>query len=431
MKSIFKVPFLNREKLGFFLLLLVVVTIPFQLKFGNMALIAFTVNNVILFKKKNFTWSKLIFIVFPVCFFVITIISSLFSKAQDVGLKHTDLVLLLIIISFSMVNQSIKRENIGKILDFFYYATVISTLILLLNAIIKLVTHFDAKEIVFHDFTALYDQHPVYFAMYLSFALFYDIYKNHSKIVPKRKFRWMLNGILIVGILLCASKAIIFIDFILISLYYFIVAETLKKRFISVFILVASFILILNIPFLNHRFTDGLRFGDNIVSFEPTNDFLKKKHFTYDEKKDISDLELRYVFGKLAFYHISQDQKIMFGYGQGDVQNYLDYYFFSYNLGPNWYEDFNVHNQYLHVLITYGIFVLVFFVSYLLFSIYLALINRNFVHLFFLILCCFVFFFEVVLVRNKGIIFFYFFNTLFLLTYTNFENSNHRHKRNS
>lgn len=430
MKSIFKFPLLNREKLGFFLLLLVAVTIPFQLKFGNMALIAFTAYNVIFFKKSNFSKSKFLFIIFPICFFLITIISSLFSKNQNLGLKHTDLEVLLIIISFSLVNQSIKREKIGKILDFFYYSTVVSTLILLLNAVIKLMQDF-AREVVFHDFTALYDQHPVYFAMYLSFALFYDIQRNHSKSVPKRKYRWLLNSVLIVGILLCASKAIIFIDFVLISIYYIIVADTLKKRLISVFFLIPAFILILNIPFLNHRFTDGLRFGDNIVTFQPTNDFLTKKHFTYNEKKDISDLELRYVFGKLALYHIAEDQKILFGYGQGDVQTYLDYYYFSYNLGPNWYEDFNVHNQYLHILITYGIFVLLFFLSYLLFSIYLAVVNRNFVHLFFLILCCFVFFFEVVLVRNKGIIFFYFFNTLFLLTYTNFENSNHRHTRNS
>lgn len=428
MKPKLKLPIFEKEKLGFFLLLLVVVTIPFQINFGNIALIAVTAYNVVCFKKENFSRQKFLAIIFPIFFFIITIISAWFSKAKYEGLKHTDLEALLIVVSFVLVNQKVKREDISKILYFFYWSAVVSTILLFLNAIVKLIQNFNLQKIIFHDFTALYDQHPVYYAMFLSFALFYDILNNHANTVSKRKFGWITNGILIMGILFCASKAVLFIDFLMISLYFLLMVKTLKKRLICASVLILTLILLLNVPFLKHRFEDGLRFGDNIVMFQPTNDFTIKKHFTYSEKKDISDLELRYVFGKLALYHMAHDHKFLFGYGQGDVQNYLDYYYYSYNLGPNWYENFNVHNQYLHILITYGIFVLAFFLSYLLFSFYLAIINRNYVHLFFLGLCCFVFFFEVVLVRNKGIVFFYFFNSLFLLTYTNFESSNFRHK---
>ena len=130
-------------------------------------------------------------------------------------------------------------------------------------------------------------------------------------------------------------------------------------------------------------------------------------------------------------YHTIKDNKSIFGYGQGDTQNYIDYYLYSYNLGPNWYDGFNVHNQYLHLFITYGVFVLFLFLIYLFYSFKSAIKHSNYLFVVFLIISSFVFIFEVTLVRNKGLVFFYFFNTLFLANFINFENSNIRDKGNS
>ena len=130
-------------------------------------------------------------------------------------------------------------------------------------------------------------------------------------------------------------------------------------------------------------------------------------------------------------YHAVKDEKLLFGYGQGDTRHYLNYYFFTYNLGPNWYENYNVHNQFIHLFVMYGFFVLLFFIAYLIYSFRSAILKKDALQFYFLLLTCFVFIFEVVLVRNKGIIFFYFFNTLFLFNTNNLENSNTRDKRHT
>lgn len=264
--------------------------------------------------------------------------------------------------------------------------------------------------------------------MYLSLALFFSI--SSSKIIKEReniKIKWIyiFNLFLIIGLVLSASKAVLVIDLIAFSFFY-LKTKDLKTKFGYVFSFLLLLILVFNVSFVKKRFSEGMVFREEIASFKPTNNYVKKKIFTSDEKRNISDLELRYVFGSIAFYHVIQDQKLLFGYGQGDVRDYLNYYYYSYNLGPNWYENRNVHNQYLHILIVYGLFVLIFFLGYIIYSFRKAIKYKNKLHLFFLVLTCFVFIFEVVLVRNKGIIFFYFFNSLFLFNYKTIESSNIR-----
>jgi O-antigen ligase len=116
----------------------------------------------------------------------------------------------------------------------------------------------------------------------------------------------------------------------------------------------------------------------------------------------------------------------LFGYGKGDSRNYLNYYLFSYNLGPNWYENFNLHNQYLDVMFNLGIIALVIFLMYLLYSIQLAFKSKNKNYLFFILLISFVFLFDAPLTINNGVVYFYLFNAIFIFKELTIENSNIR-----
>ncbi|WP_347923208.1 O-antigen ligase family protein [Pontimicrobium sp. SW4] len=328
-----------------------------------------------------------------------------------------------------MINSNINKFTINKILKYFYLSSVLSTAILIGYAIIKIIKASELSTIIFHGFTGLYDQHPVYFSMYLSLSLFISASFDRdarSKKIFTPKFIYLFNSILLVGLILCASKAVLAFNFIAFSVFYLLKIRKTKTRIKYIITFVVTGFLIFNIPFIKDRFVEGISFSKEIALFKPTNDYIKKKVFTYDEKEAISDLELRYICGSIGLYHLIKDNKVYFGYGQGDTKNYLNYYYFSYNLGPNWFENRNVHNQYLHFLIMYGIFVLTFFLAYLFYSFRKAINNKNRLHLFFLLLTSFVFIFEVVLVRNKGIIFFYFFNSLFLFNYDTIEDSNIR-----
>jgi hypothetical protein len=289
--------------------------------------------------------------------------------------------------------------------------------VLLINAFIKLIISASIDDIIFHGFTSLYDQHPVYYSLYLSFCLFYGIQRGKQITRNNRIIYFTSISVLILGLLMSISKAVLFIDLILLIGYLIYQTKTLVK--LTGYMLFISIVTlsVFQITFVKDRFLNGLTFSAEIADFKPTNNFHLKKRFSYDEKTKISDLELRYILFKIASYHQVSDGKLLFGYGLGDVQDNMDYYYFSYNLGPNWYEGFNVHNQYLYILLTYGIFVLAFFIWYLIYSFKIALNNNDLLHLFFLLVICFVFIFEVPLIRNKGIVFFYFFNTMFLLKY--------------
>ena len=190
-------------------------------------------------------------------------------------------------------------------------------------------------------------------------------------------------------------------------------------------------IVFINVPFLKKRFTEGLEFKKEIIDFHPTNDFSLKKRFSYDEKSDISDLELRYILAKIGLYHQIEDKKLIFGYGKGDSKDYLNYYLFSYNLGPNWFEDFNLHNQYLDILFNLGALALIIFLIYLYYSIRIAFKRKDYNHIFFILFFSFVFLFDAPLTINKGIVFFYVFNAIFIFKELAFESNNFRYQRNS
>ena len=412
----------------FVLLCLFVFAIPFKVNYGNITLIIATLYAAFFISKQAVLKKRPLLFYFPLFFFLVSILSSLISKNTFLGLERTDLEFLPVMFLIILVGNELDVERIKRLLFVFFVSTSFFTLILILVSVYN--TFFGINSGTFHNFTLLYDQHPVYFSLYISISLCYLLI-HFNEIIFKGHiiFKVITGLILFYGLILSASKAVIFFDLIMLFFYMILNLKKAKERLIGLLILAFIGVLVLTNSVVKDRFLNGLTLSSEVLAFEPTDDFAKKKLFSYDEKKNISDLELRYLFAKIAVYHAYKDNKLLFGYGQGDTQNYLDYYFYSYNLGPNWYEDYNVHNQYIHILITYGIFVLIVFLLYMTFSLYIAVINNNLLYLFFILICSFVFVFEVLLVRNKGIIFFYFFNTLFLTHYINFENSNTRNKR--
>jgi hypothetical protein len=412
----------KRDNINTYLLCLISATLPFFINIGNAAIILAISFNVIFFQKTSFKKMRSFKFWFPIILFLITVVSGFSSKNSYEGLKHLDLTLLIFLITIIVVNSNITKDVVKKVINALLLGSLVSTLILLGNALIKLFEGKDLNDITFHNFTLLYDQHPVYYSMFLSLSLFFIITRHieAKHFLKHRSLFYASIVVLLIGLVFCASKAVLALNLVTFIGFYLFKTENKRKRII--YLLVFT-ILIYNVPFIKERFNDGMRFNENIASFQPTNDFSKKKLFSYEEKRDISDLELRLLFAKIGTYHLVQDSKVLFGYGQGDTKDYLNYYYYSYNLGPNWYEDFNVHNQYLHILIMYGLLGLLFFIAYLVYSYKEALLNKDSLHLYFLLLTCFVFIFEVVLVRNKGIIFFYFFNSLFLFNTKYFESS--------
>lgn len=407
----------------------IAATLMFKLNLSNLLIIVATVYNVFFFSKTNIHKVKSFVFIFPLVFFIITVLSGFLSKNGDEGLRSVDLYLMPILICLTLINSDINRKTFLKVFNTFFLGSVLSATILLINVLVKIIKQKETQEIIFHDFTMLYDQHPVYYAVLLSVAIFYICFTKECRL--HKSIKWIGITILIISLILCASKIVLFVNVVA---YFILFSVNIKNRnqkivYLSGFLFLA--IMIYNIPFIKDRFVDGLRFHETTLKFEPTNNFKKKKLFDYTEKSIISDLELRYILWNIGVYHLVEDGKLLRGYGQGDVQDYLDYYYYSYNLAPNWNEGRNIHNQYLHILITHGLIIFLLFIAYILYSFFIAIKNKDMLFLFFITLIAIVFIFEVVLVRNMGINLFYFLNTLFLIKNIYFENSHFRNQGNT
>lgn len=404
--------------------------IPFPVNAGNAAIILgcayalylFLMNKVILKKQKFLSFG----FIFPIAFFLVVVISALLSKDVGAGLKQVDKNLLLILIAFALIIiHPLDKKALNKVLFVFSVSSVISALVLFLVGAIRIMNGAGIDMMFFHEFGAFFDLHPVYIAVNLCVSLFFLSSEYLSKALrnPRKHLTlFFAMTIALLGIFLCASKVVIFV---FISLYVFQLFQLSKNLGYRIVLLLVVCMLLLGLyysPILSKRFAEGLHF--NITHFEPTNDIASAKVFSNEEKASISDLEIRYLMLKIGVFHTWQDGKILFGYGVGDVQHYFDYYYMLYGLAPGWFEGYNLHNQYLQYLVTYGLFVLLFFCSYLVYSFYFAIRSKNLVHIYFLILMAVVFLFECVLSRNKGIVIFIFINTLFLFNYGKHENRN-------
>ena len=76
-------------------------------------------------------------------------------------------------------------------------------------------------------------------------------------------------------------------------------------------------------------------------------------------------------------------------------------------------SEYNTHNQYFDITLSLGILGILIFVLMLAYPMYLSIIQRNHVYLFFLIFISLCFFSENLLSRQYGVIFFAFFHSLF------------------
>ncbi|WP_159022160.1 O-antigen ligase [Formosa sp. L2A11] len=412
------------------LVCLVAATIPFMVNLGNISVILSAVYSLYLIITKKTTLGQFnnFAFYFPLIYFFIIVISALTSKDVGYGLKVVNKNLLFILIPFVLFTFRNANYSIKRVLSVFALSTSLATLVLIIYGGFNILCGKGFNTLFFHEFTMLYDQHPVYFALYIALSIFiitYYAFTLHSNAVFKNKIIVVgLILLLLCGLVLTASKAVIFI-FILLYIVLIFMLVPKKKYKLSFLGLILLFIpLLSSIPVIKERFQEGVHF--DIKDFKPTNNLAEAYLFNYEDKTSISDLELRYIFLKIGLFHTTQDHKLLFGYGVGDVQNYLDYYYMYYGLAPNWYEGYNVHNQYLQMLISLGMLTFLLFIYYLFFSFRIAVKPMNKLYLLFLIMITFALLFESYFERNKGIVFFVFMNTLFLIDLLKYENRNIR-----
>lgn len=392
---------------------LIASTIPLKINFGNSAIIVSLIYVIYsALKQRNLdNFKKPLYFVLPIILFFISVVSAFTSNDIITGVKKLDNLQLLVYIPLIFFIIDKKKINLKKVLSSFSISVCLITSIFLINNIVKISLGHSIDTLFFFDFVSLFEYSPIHYALISLLALIFLCINHTSKtFIYGETGTFLMTLILFTGIIFCASKTISLI--LILFLIFFAIIRT-KQAIINFFFFTFLFIaLFFQTNYIKNRVSSGLEY--DLSGFKPNENILKAKQFSYTEKQNISDLEIRLIFIKIGLYHFINDNKILFGYGLGDVQHNLDYYYMTYNLAPNWFEGYNLHNQYLDYFITYGSLGLFFFLLYILHSLYLSIKHKNQTHTIFLIVMMIAFLTEVYMVRNKGIVIFIFFNTLFL-----------------
>jgi O-antigen ligase len=244
----------------------------------------------------------------------------------------------------------------------------------------------------FSSFFAI-NQHPSYLSMYVLISIFISFESYLDKSIRLiRRILWLINGIFLsTSIYFLSSRFGLLTLIILIPLY--LGFNSYKNiKFIKWF----GIALVLGILILVIRTNERVKI--NMIQISE-NSFVQKD-------------------GRLSIWNAALQpirHNLFFGVGIGDVKTEL---MNEYRLrGDKDLIDnhYNVHNQYLEILLEGGIIGIILFLMIMLLMFYIAILKRNILYILFAIIMSVFFLFETVINRLQGVSFFSLFS--FLLIY--------------
>lgn len=256
-----------------------------------------------------------------------------------------------------------------------------------------------SREFFNHQFSAPIGIHAGYLSLYVSLAIFYLLPHLMHTPTPVRKI--MLGAalaILLTGLFFLASRNII-IGSVLILFFifpFFFIRKKLLFYAVSALFILTAFLAVMNISYLQTRFSSDL-----------LNDMKLNNGTSYN----FNGVEPRIERWKCAVELIQASPVV--GYGTGDEIPMLKTKYIGKGYYISYLENFNAHNQYLSYAVKNGISGLLIFLAVFVWYLVLAIRNRSYIYLCFLLLLLIGFLTENILDANKGIFFFAFFNTIF------------------
>lgn len=238
------------------------------------------------------------------------------------------------------------------------------------------------------------NQHPSYLAMYVILSGFISFESWFDNSISKwKRFAWLLNGIiLVISLYFLSSRSGLLTIFILVPVY---LIKTFYKK--HKLITVISIFLLLVFSFFIVRTNERVKIGLSEIANET---FLSR--------------DGRISIWSSAFQSIRHN--LIFGVGIGDVKTELMKEYIRQGDQNLIQSHYNVHNQYLEILMENGIIGLTLFLSILGVMLYIAFSKRNTLYYLFTIMILIFFLFETVMERLQGVSFFALFS--FLLLYS-------------
>ncbi len=373
--------FFSSLNLQIFLFSLVAFTIPLKYNYNSISIILLAVFNLGYFcynrenVKLHFKEGKPLIV-----FYCIVLLAMLYTQNLNEGFRYLQKLLPFLIFPFVFSVTEFNEKHKSKFLWAFCISCLIISVFLFVT---NLFAYYDENNNIdvwyYSGFTKRMDIHPAYYILFLIFNVFFLFEELLKTISKKKKFLYSFFILIFSVQILFLQSRVGIISFLIVSFVYFFIAHKTNKKLTLI-------VLISAIVFLT-------------VAYQL--DFLKR---FMEVPESINERILIWN----GWWNSYKENPIL-GYGTGDAQDALDYG--NYLLGNDFfiYYKYNTHNQYLDILLRYGLIGFIAF-AFVFYKFIMNMIKSSSkLMLVFVVLICFFFLTENILQRQRGIVFFSFF----------------------
>lgn len=402
--------------LGVYLsLIFIAVTFPLPYKISNLGIVALV---VFWFAKKvvnkeglsfNFSskYDRLVLIAFW-ALFLWEAISLSYAENVAYGLKNIEGKLSLVLLPLVLYDLKLEVSKLISLLKYYIYSLAICTIVLLGQSI----THYlqEGSLLTYHDFTRSLDFHAVFYSYYIFLSILISAFLYLKKMLSKQEKLLMTIALVLsfVGLIISASKNVLVVTtlFLIVGMIIRAVKSKIgwKEITIALAFIVVGGIGISQVTVIKNRIAE-------ITQLNGMENYAKIKRGEKLVAEDIpkfNGTSLRITFWDVGINKLIEKDRFLIGLTPGDRRTVLNEEFFKNGLNP-WYENYNIHNQFVQTLVELGLIGLVLYLLIHIGCIIIAIREDNFLLLTFIIGLIIFQMTESIIERNKGIVFVIFF----------------------
>lgn len=403
-----------------FSILFISITFPLPYKISNLGivtlLIFWVIQKIITKNRPSFkfesTHEKWIFFSF-LGFFVWQIASLLYTTDITNGIKNIESKLSLLIFPIILFDLKPSYRDVLFWLKSYVYSMALCTVVLLGQSILHYIT--EGSLLTYHDFTSSLAFHAVFYSYYIFLSVLITAFLfQKGELNMKEKALFIIALVLsFVGLLISASKNVLVVTsgFVIVGFLIRAVKQKIGFKEVVIVLLLGLTAVygISKVPAVKNRIAELAQLN----GMENLDKIKRGELIVAEDIPKFNGTSMRITFWYVVVHKMIDEEVMWLGYSPGDRRAVINEEFYKNGLNP-WYENYNIHNQFVQVLAELGIIgVGLYLLMHL--SLFIAAIDkRNFLLASFLVGFTIFQMTESVIERNKGIVFFVFFLLLIL-----------------
>ncbi|NUY80143.1 hypothetical protein HUK80_04490 [Flavobacterium sp. MAH-1] len=391
------------------------LSVPFSLGMGNIALILFALASLFYFRQHRFFRASTTLLL-PVALFLLMAASLIWSIDLPRSLKALPREIYLLAIPVCcMFFPGLDKQQKQSALTKYAYGMALVCVFYLLRATWQYFRTGDTGVFFYHELVTE-EINAIHVSIYVATAFFALLPKT-----GKKRSDWLAMSVLALLVVLLSSKNVIVV-FGLLTLVYFVFFSgiTLKVKFIGFgFLFLFGVLPVLFFSNISDRFlqeiksvaTEGTRKDDTLgaVYNVSVSQAWNQTHFNQNDY--FPGTAFRVYQFRIFIELLHEDGKYLQGYGLNASFRRIGDKARQYNLFDGdgirkGYQGKNFHNQYVQNFSELGIFGFLLLVAMLFITFKKGIRNKDFTHISFAVLMISLFLTESFLLRQRGVMFF-------------------------